>query len=293
MNVMKRIIFSTLALLFLFTSCRKDDNPKVPELTKVQVPVIVTDPTSDQFISPVNPAGFKSKFRVELLFETEGAPKQVDIVVMKNDNTGNVKVLQSNVTLPVDVEVTGQQLIDLFGPIQGGDKFDIGTDITLDNGEKLLAFPASGEPFASGVVTLIGNVKPGAVTSLQYLMPCPFNADAYNGNFVVVSDEWADYAPGTVIPVTKVSATQISFLYNVDAGTAQPIVLTIDPSNNTVSVAKQLYGSYGGTPVHAQSVAGPASTVNPCDVSLSVRLKHTDPTGNTNYGSATIKLKKQ
>ena len=292
MNVMKRLlIFSLLAIIFV--SCRKDDNPRVPDLTRVQVPVIVLDPTSDQFISPVNPAGFKAKFRVELLFENESAPKQVDIVVMKNDQTGNVKVLQSNVTFPSDIEVTGQQLIDLFGPIQGGDKFDIGADITLDNGDKLLAFPPVGDAYASGMFTLIGNLKPNAVTSLQFLMPCPFNADDYNGNFIVISDEWQDYAAGTVIPVTKISATQISFVYNVDAGTAQPIVLTIDPNNNTVSVAKQLYGSYGGTPVHAQSVAGSASTVNPCDVSLSVRLKHTDPSGNTNYGSATIKLRKQ
>lgn len=291
---MKRLlIFSTLLTLVFFTSCRKDDNPRVPDLTKVKVPIIQLDPTSDQFINPVNPASFKARFTVELLFENEGAPKQVDVVVMKNDDKGNVKAFQSNITLPIDLEITGQKLIDLFGPIQGGDKFDIGTDITLDDGTKLLAFPPVGEAYASGMVTLIDNVKPGAVTSLQFLMPCPFDADAYNGNFIVVSDEWEDYAAGTVIPVTKVSATQISFKYNVDAGSAQPIILTIDPSNNSISVAKQYYGSYGGTPVHAQSVAGAASLVNPCDVSLSVRLKHTDPSGGTTYGTATIRLRKQ
>lgn len=117
---MKRLlIFSSLLSLVFFSSCRKEDNPRVPDLTKVKVPVIQLDPTSDPFINPVNPASFKARFTVELLFETEGAPKQVDVVIMKNDDKGNVKTLQSNISLPVDLEITGQQLIDLFGPIQG------------------------------------------------------------------------------------------------------------------------------------------------------------------------------
>ena len=290
--IMKKIFLITVAVIAL-ASCRKDDNPRVPDLQKVQVPVILPDASSDQFINPVAPASFQARFTVDLLFASEGPPKQVDVVVMKNDNTGNVKLLQSNVSFPTVIDITGQDLIDLFGPITGGDKFDIGTDITLASGEKLLAFPATGDPYASGMATLIGNLKPGAVTSLQFLMPCAFDADDFNGNFVVVTDEWEDYAPGTVITLTKENATQVSFVYNVDGGTAQPILLTIDPSNNSVSVAKQYYGSYGGTPVHVQSVPSQANMVNPCDGSIGVRLKHTDPTGNTEYSTATIRLKRQ
>lgn len=292
---MKRILIVTIAVVaLLFTSCRKEDNPKVPTLTRVQVPVLRLDASSDPFISPVNPAGFKAKFKAELLFESDGPPKSADIVVMKNNNKSTVKVVKPNVTtFPFDFEITGQDLITLFGPISGGDQFDIGVDITLSDGQKLLAFPETGDPYASGVVTLIGNVKPGTATSFQFLMPCPFNADAYNGDFVVVSDEWDDYTAGTVIPVTKVSATEISFKYNVKAGTAQPIVMKIDPATNAISVTRQYYGNYGNTPVWAESLPGQASTVNPCDVSLSLRLKHTDPSGSTEYGTATIKLKKK
>jgi hypothetical protein len=293
---MKKIIIFSLYLFLaatLFNACRKKDNSKIPELTQVPVPVMVVDPSSDEFISPASPATFKTKFTIDKLFADDVTPQKVDIVVMKNTNTGNVKIAKENVSLPSTIEITGQDFINLFGPINGADKFDIGADITLANGQKLLAFPATGSSYASGVLTEIGNVKPGAVTTLEYLMPCPFVASAYNGNFVVVSDDWQDYAPGTVIPVTMVSATQISFKYNVDAGTAEPIIMTIDPANNAISVAMQFYGSYGGTPVYATSVAGAASTVNPCDISLSLRLKHTDASGATTYDVATIKLKKQ
>lgn len=293
---MKKIIIFSLCLfsaVILFDACRKEDNPKFPKLTRVPVPVMIVDASSDQFISPASPATFKIKFTIDKLFADDITPQKADIVIMKNGNTGNVKIVKENITLPSTIEITGQNLITLFGPIIGADQFDIGTDITLANGQKLLAFPAAGNSYASGMITEIGNVKPGAVTTLRYLMPCPFVASAYNGNFIVVSDEWNDYTPGTVIPVTVVSATQISFKYNVDPGTAQPIIMTINPANNTISVAKQYYGSYGGTPVHAESVAGAASTVNPCDVSLSVRLKHTNPAGTTTYDISTIKLRKQ
>ena len=293
---MKKILLFSITLLAIsavFNACRKDgDNPKLPKLTQVPVPVMLLDPTSDQFINPANPASFHTKFDIVKLFDADVTPQQVDVVVMKNANPGNVKVAKANVALPSTVTITGQDLINLFGPIVGADQFDIGADITLAGGTKLSAFPVTGTAYASGMLTEIGNVRPGAVTTLRYLMPCPFVAAAYNGDFDVVSDEWGDYAPGTVIPVTMVSATQISFKYNVDAGTAQPIIMTINPANNAISVATQYYGDYGGTQVSCTSIAGSFSTVNPCNISLSLRLKHADPSGSPVYGNATIVLRK-
>jgi hypothetical protein len=293
MNMKNILRFNLIALLLVgFVACRKSDNPKLPDLDRVQMTVLTPDPSSDAFINPVNPASFHTKFAVELLYETDGAPKSADVVVMKNNNTANVKVVKANITtFPTTVEITGQQLIDLFGPITGGDQFDIGADVTQSSGKKILAFPETGTAYSSGLVQVVGSVKPNSVLTLQYLTPCAFNGDNYNGNFEVLQDEWDDYDPGDVIPVTKVSATQFSFKYAVDAGSAQPIIVTVDPSNNTASVAKQFYGNYGGTPVHVQSVAG--SAVNPCDASATLKLKHTNPAGTTDYGTYTIRFRKQ
>jgi hypothetical protein len=293
MNMKNIIRFNLIALVVMgFVACRKSDNSKLPDLDRVQMTVLTPDPASDAFINPVNPASFHTKFAVEVLFENDGPPKSADIVVMKNNNPANVKVVKADITsFPTTVEITGQQLITLFGPIGGGDQFDIGADVTLASGQKILAFPATGTAYSSGLVQVVGSVKPNSVLTLQYLTPCAFNADNYNGNFEILQDEWDDYDPGDVIQVTKVSATQFSFKYAVDAGSAQPIIVTVDPSNNNASVTKQLYGTYGGTPVHVQSVAG--SSVNPCDASATLKLKHTSPSGATDYGTYTIRFRKQ
>src|SRR5688572_16487801 len=178
MNMKKIIGFNIIALTILcFTACRKSDNPKLPDLARVQMTVLTPDPSSDDFINPVNPASFHTKFNVEILFENDGAPKSADIVVMKNNNTANVKVVKANITsFPTTVEITGQQLIDLFGPITDGDQFDIGADVTQVTGQKILAFPATGTAYSSGLIQAAGSLKPNSALTLQYLTPCAFNA---------------------------------------------------------------------------------------------------------------------
>lgn len=288
---MKRsIIFSVFAVLLLLAGCRKEDNPKIPELTRVPVPKITLDASSDAFINPVDPASFKGKVVVGLHFQEDAPLRKMDLVIRKNNNT--TRVFRENITsFPTTVEFTGQQLITLFGaPIVGGDKFDVGVNITTVEGQVFEAFPSGAAGYGSGIGNMVG-----ASTSVSYLTPCPFDATKYVGDFEVVQDEWADYKAGSVIPVKMVSATQLSFEYNVDAGSAQPIILTINPANNSITVAKQAYGTYTFPPpvmFSAQSVAGPANAVNPCDLSISVRLNHTDANG-TNYGNYTIKLKKK
>jgi hypothetical protein len=285
------ILFSFLAIVFLY-SCRKDDNPKIPDLTRVPTPLITIDPTSDKLINPGNPAAFKGKVNVGLYFETDIKPQKFDVVVMKNGNKANVKVLKADVTtFPTTVEFTGQELITLFGgPIADGDAFDIGVDITTQSGEKFLAFPAVGNAYGAGV----GN-QLGASLTVKFLKPCTFVSSAYVGDFSVLQDDWNDYAVGDVIPVKTVSANQISFEYNaafMDAGTSKPIILTINPATNNITVTKQEYGSYTGDATYfAESVAGPASAVNPCDLSISVRLKHTTAAGFSS--ERTIRLKKK
>lgn len=289
---MKKLsILYTLFAVLLFIGCRKDDNPKIPELTRVPLPLITIDNASDKLINPAAPASFKGKVNVDLYFKTDIPPQKMDIVVMKNRSKTNVKTLKADVTsFPTPIDVTGQQLIDLFGPIANGDRFDVGADITTKDGQLFQAFPASGAGYGAGV-----NTQGGASTSVAFIKPCPFVADAYAGDFTVLQDEWNDYTVGTVIPVKKISATQISFEYNkafMDAGTSRPILLTIDPATNNITVTKQVYGTYTGDAEYsAQSVAGAASVINPCDVSLSVRLRHTTAAGFTT--DRTIRLKKK
>src|SRR5258706_8991584 len=122
----KIVLYSLLPLLII--GCRKDDNPKIPELTRVPVMKLSVVANSDGSIDVAgNPAAFKANFNVDLLIPEDVKPQKVDVVVRKN-GAGAVKVIKTDVSsFPTNIQVTGQQLIDLFGPIVLNDFFDFGT----------------------------------------------------------------------------------------------------------------------------------------------------------------------
>ena len=288
---MKKAILYSLLFSLAFVGCRKSDNPKLPDLSRVPTPVFTKVTGTDQVISAQNPANFNGKFTVDLFFENDVPPQKFDIVVMKNGDAANVKTIQADVTtFPTTLTITGAQLATLFNaPIVVGDRFDIGADVTTQNGQKFQAFPTVGVGYGSGV----GN-QPGSSTFIRYESVCQFDSSQYDGNFVVVEDEWADYTAGDVVQVTSIDATHISFKYL--AANPQPIIVTVNPVTNATSVAKQVYGSgyppgwpYGD--ISAESVPSVENFVAPCQGILSVILKHTVAAGS--FGSYKIVLRKQ
>jgi hypothetical protein len=289
---MKKIILSyTLLIAILFAACRKDDNPKIPDLERVPVPSLSLDASSDVLINPGDPESFHGKVIVDLFFKTDIPPKKMDVVIIKNGDPASVKTLKADVTsFPITIDITGVQLATLFGSeIGDGDIYTIGVDITTQDGKLYQGFPLVGNAYGSGVANQAGGVQ----TTVEFLKPCTFVASEYDGDFTVVSDEWADYGAGDVIPVTKIDDTHISFEYNVDPGSALPIIMQIDPSTNGITVVKQKYGTYAGGDIQIYAETPDASSsVNPCDLSITLKLQHTDSDGG-NYGIATIKLKKK
>ena len=290
---MKKIIIFSLyffSVATLFTACRKDDNGKMPELSTAPLPLVVKVAGTDLVINAVTPDAFSGKFRVGLYYPNDAPPKKFDVVVIKNDNRANVKVIQADVTtFPTELPVTGTQLAALFGsPIVLGDKFDIGVDITTYTGAKFEAFPVTGAAYAAGIAA-----QPGASTFVRYEAVCQYKSDAYQGAFEVVSDEWGDYGPGDIIQLSLVDATHFSFKYA--AAGALPIVVTVNPITNAVTVPKQVYGTgyppgwpYGN--ISVESVVSQDNFVAPCAGTFSVRLKHTVAAGS--FGEYTIVLKK-
>ncbi|HZF65282.1 MAG TPA: hypothetical protein VEZ55_12380 [Chitinophagaceae bacterium] len=282
-------ILAFLSALILF-SCRKEDNPQLPDLIRVPVPLITKDVTTDQTISAQDPTSFNGKFVVDLFFKDDVKPQKVDVVVIKNGDKSNVKTIKTDVsTFPTTVTITGTELAALFGtPVLLGDKYDVSADVTMANGQKFLAFPAVGEPYGSGVAN-----QPGASTLIRYEVVCKFDPAAYSGNFEVISDEWEDYAAGTIVNVTVVNPTTLSFVYA--ASNAQPIQVTVDPNTNATSVSKQVYGTYSwGAQYGDFSVASVPSLNNyvaPCEGILSVVLNHTVSAGS--FGNYRIVLKKK
>jgi len=166
---MKKIIILSLYLFSiagLFTACSKDENGELPDnLTQFPTPLVVKVAGTDQSISAANPNAFSGKFQVGLYFPTGTPPQKYDVVVIKNNDKANVKVIQANVTtFPSDITITGSQLASLFGtPIVAGDVFDISVDVTIFTGQKFEAFPVTGNAYASGIAA-----QPGSSTLVRY-----------------------------------------------------------------------------------------------------------------------------
>jgi hypothetical protein len=283
------IILSFLFAAVFITGCRKDDNPKVPDFTKVPIPLLTLDSTSDTKISGLEPEAFRAKFTVDVYFKNGELPKQLDLVVVKNDDAANAKTVLANITSwPVTFEITGQELIDLFGEtISLGDAFEFSTDVTTQNGTKILAFPlAGGIPFAPGIYNM-----PGSSPLLRFAAPCPFDPEAYKADFFVVRDDWADYEADEDIVVSFIDDTHLSFKYKADA--ALPIIIEVDPVTNAATVTRQKYGSYGGDDYYIESLPGDDSSVDPCITSISLNLRHTltDP-ADGNFDGVIIMQKK-
>src|SRR5258705_1335194 len=143
---MKKNIYSLLAIFVLFAaSCRKDDNPRIPDLQRVPLPLVTFDPAGSASFSTVSPAAsaaFSQHITVDVFWKNDIPPKAMDLVVRKNNNNGNVKVVQAGIsTYPTIVAVTGAQIIALFGAITPGDNYDFGVNIITQNGAKYDAFP--------------------------------------------------------------------------------------------------------------------------------------------------------
>lgn len=268
-----------------FAGCRKNDNPKVPDLANVPLPILTLAEDGETKIPGGDPASFSTSFTVDTYYKFGPKPKQFDVVVIKNGDKSSPKTVQGGITtFPTTVTVTGQQLMDLFGSgIALGDKFDVGVDVITQDGKKYDAFPVGGVTYAPGISNL-----PGINTILTFAAPCLFVPDEYTeGNYEVVFDEWNDYQPGDKVLVKKIDDTHYSFEYKVN--NPQPIIMIVDPVDNSITVNPTMYGDYGpGFEFTATSVEG--SEVDPCDLSFVVKLNHVYSGGDT--GNYTIKLRK-
>jgi hypothetical protein len=291
---MKSNLIIYLSLLLFFTGCSKDDGP-VPKsvgIERIPAPLITKDATGSQAIDVINLGSFSGKFKVGLYFPNDIPPQKMDIVVRKNSTT--TKVLQAGVTtFPSTFTITAAQLAQLFGaPVALGDNYDIGADIYSQSGKKYEAFPAVGEPYGA---TGFAADHPGFSPSVTFSAICAYDPNLYQGNFVVVKDDWADTSPGDIIVLTKIDNTHFSFIYPT-AVNPIPIVVTVNTLTNTPSIALQNVGTawvYDSKPPAptAKTTPGVANKIAPCDKTLSLNMTWTQNTGS--YSNLVFSLRKQ
>jgi hypothetical protein len=265
----------TLGLIIALAGCKKDDGPIRSSVIINNVPAITTtiESSGSQAIDLLNLAGFSGKIQVSSYFQGATPPDKLDIVVRKNGSSSNVKVFKKDITtIPASFTVTAAEIASLFGaPIALGDAYDFAPDLYVGV-KKYDAFPASigtqaVTPNNSGI-----QAYPGFSQFARFAAICAYNPAIYEGDFVVVSDAWEDFAPGDVIKFTKISNTQFSFL-NINAVKPLPIIVNVNPLNNQVSITKQLIGTEW---VHGPTYKDPfmsvtastSSVVSPCSQTI-------------------------
>lgn len=277
---MKKLLTYTLASLLLIMSCRKDDNPKLPDSVQVPPPLITVDPSGDATINVQTVAtadAFNGKFKVDLYYPNGAKPAKFDIVVIKNGDPTTVKPLTAGIsTFPVTLTVTGVQLRTLFNAvIVLGDSFTIGANVTTTDGRFYPAFPTvpGSAAYSSGILS-----APGFSPTVTFSAVCQFHITDYGAigstvQMTVVRDDWADYTPPQKIPVTIVDATHFSFKYA--AHNPLPIIIAVNPLTNATSVAKQPFGDYqdgNGSYFVVSATGNPTNFVFPCQLKISVAL---------------------
>ncbi len=286
-----------LILIFIgclvFTSCEKEDNAKLPDgIERINVPVIKKDANSQLSINFSNLSGFTGNFTVDTYFKDSPQPEKLEVVVVKNKVISSKKVFKSNITTyPSSFTVTAAELEALFGaPVSLADNYEFRVDL-YHGGVRYEGFPSVGRQYG----TAFGNF-PGASLSIAYDAVCPFSIDDFVGDFEVVEDGWADYTPGATIPLTKESATSVSFKYG--ANEAKPIIIKFEAATGKVSVAKQVYGASYSAPdpwpygeLSCESIGTATDGFSACDKTINVTLRHTVAAGN--FGEYAIILKKK
>lgn len=299
---MKRSIYYLLFAATFFTACKKDDGsvPKNVGLQRTPQPQITKDGGS-QAIDVLNLANFSASFKVGLYFAGDAAPSKMDVVIRKNRLNSSAKVYKAAVsTFPSTYTITSADLEALFGtPVVLNDSYDISVDVYTQSGSKVEAYPiVPNNPslfsYGSGVSS-----QPGASLSIQYKAICAYNPSIYEGNFEVIDDAWADFLPGDVIELTRIDDTHISMVFPA-ALNPVPVVITINPLDNSATVAKQSTGSgwnYGppGYPAPFVVTAGSASAsfVSPCDQTLTLALNYGYSAGTFGGGPYVISMVKQ
>ncbi|MBX2923077.1 MAG: hypothetical protein KF746_12840 [Chitinophagaceae bacterium] len=290
---MKRIAFLNIlfAVLF-FAACRKNDNPKIPELERVPVPSLTVKDGSDAQISPTDPAGFSAQIDVDLFFKDDIPPQKFDLVVIKNKDKSTVEVIQAGITsFPTTVSITGQELIDLYGEIEDGDVFTVGVDITTQNGSVFQAFPPVGAGYGPGVQNEAG----GVTLTVDFARPCAYVPSLYEGDFEVVVDEFLDTAPGDVLTLTKIDDTHFSYVYPSPTNPL-PIIVEVDPGTNRIKIVKQKIGdNFSWEPAytnpHAETTSSAENQVLPCAESFTLIIAYSVDQGD--FGSYKFTMKKK
>lgn len=297
---MKNIIlaFSILSLLFITQSCDEDMPYPIDEVKRGVVIDMVRVAGTDGVLSDGLTTG---NYQVKLSIpEQQGdysfmSHVQLLAVLQSSDGTFSSEVVADNITgFPQDIQIDVADTYSKFG----------------------LTTPSLGEIlyFTANVVLKDGTIIPGWTEEIgfnnkalagwrtedraysynvRYAVACPLVLDDFTGTCTVTLDEWWGDTPYDVT-VTKISDTELSISGMCDGYCSNDLVIKVDPTDHSISIAKQVLepnsGDWWGRPTYNNFSLEGGGTINSCELSISFTANATVDAGS--FGAVSFTLGK-
>ncbi|MCL2651449.1 MAG: hypothetical protein FWD60_10560 [Candidatus Azobacteroides sp.] len=295
-----------LSLLFIIPSCQKDLPFPINQVTKGVLVDVVRVKGTDGILSDGETAG---NYRIKLTIPDEqgdySSMKDVQLLaVLRNtDKTYSSKVVMDNITgFPQEIQIDMADIYSQFGltapelgqtlyftanvVMNDGSVIPGWTELTSFNNNDFAGWQVDGRAYSSYVA---------------YAATCPLDVDDFVGTFYVTLDEWWGEEPYPV-EITKVSDMQLSIanMFNSIADDFEeevnPLVITIDPTDHSISFAKQVLVPnsgplWWGRPAYSNfALSAGKGTLNSCDLSISFSATATVDAGG--FGACSFVIEK-
>jgi hypothetical protein len=268
------LLFITLSLLMLGYSCSQELPYPIDDVKRGVVIDIVRSEGSDGVLYRDETDGnYKVKLTIPEQQGDYSFMKHAQILAVFQGSDGSVttKVVEDNITeFPKEISINIGQVYSLFGLTAPslGEVLFLTTNVVLKDGSVI---PGWSEEMGYNNRAFSGwRVGARAYSyNVRYAVVCALDLDVFVGTCTVTQDDWWGETPYEV-EVTKVGDNQLKIegLYNGEA--ENPLVITIDPADYSISFDKQILapnsGAWWGTSANNNfALSNGAGVVDACD----------------------------
>ena len=298
---MKKIFFGfiSLALLFLAQSCDKELPYPIDQVKRGVLIDVVRVPGTDGVLTEGVTAG---NYKVKLTIpENQGDysfMKNAQLLAVFQDVNGKKtsKVVIDNITqFPQDVTIDMADVYSKFGLTEPalGEVLNFTANVILNDGSIIPGWTEitgfNNVPFAGWQV----NGRPYS-SNVRYAVACPLDLNDFVGTCYVTLDEWWGEEPYPV-EITKISDTELSIEGLFEEEAENPLIITVDPTDHTISFGKQILapnsGDWWGRPAYNNfALSAGKGTINACELIISFSASASVDAGN--FGAVSFEIEK-
>ena len=295
----KYLAVIALSLLFITASCDKELPYPIDEVKKgVLIDVVRVAGTDGVLSDGLTTGNYKIKLTIP---ENQGdysfmKNAQLLAVLQNTNGTTTSKVVIDNITaFPQEITLNIADVYQKFGLTAPalGQILSFTTNVVLNDGSTIPGWSAevgfNNKAFSGWAVE--GRLYS---SNVRYSVACPLDLNDFVGTFTVTLDEW--WEDVYTVEVTKISATELSVEGMFDGAAERALVIKVDPTDHSVSIARQILApnsglDWWGNPGYSNfSLSGGVGTLNACELSISFSAIATVDAGS--FGAVSFVLEK-